>query len=457
MHATPDGHQCPTRPPLPEHATRAGLALVVLLPVADWLLFDHSFGVAAVPLALGIFAAALWCRPRPLRQVLGPALLLAVGCLPVVIHPQVLSLALLGAALLFTLAWVHGRPETWLRPLLMMLILAPQDAVTASARLRRPMTGWTASAWFGTWTLPIGGALVLVSLLADANPVLRDWVILATRVEVDSATLAWRALFWIGVATMIWPLLRGVPLADRKQQPAAHPTAGINAASVARALVVFNGVMALQTVTDLAYLWGGAALPEGMTYASYAHRGAYPLLATALLAIAFSLVARPFTDSARTLRWLLAVWIVQNLGLTASSVLRLWIYVEAYGLTYLRFHAAVWMALVACGLLLALWQVARRRSTRWLLARGAALAVATLYGVSLINMAAFIASHSLARDGPLDLAYLCGLPPTAHAVIAADSPGLCPTPGPEIVGWRDWGFHKAAVRAKLDRMESALP
>ena len=53
---------------------------------------------------------------------------------------------------------------------------------------------------------------------------------------------------------------------------------------------MFNALFAVQTVLDLTYLWGGVALPDGMTYATYAHRGAYPLIVTALLAAGFVLV-----------------------------------------------------------------------------------------------------------------------------------------------------------------------
>ena len=45
---------------------------------------------------------------------------------------------------------------------------------------------------------------------------------------------------------------------------------------------VFNALFAVQSVSDLAYLWGGMRLPEGLSYADYAHRGAYPLIVTAL-------------------------------------------------------------------------------------------------------------------------------------------------------------------------------
>ena len=68
-----------------------------------------------------------------------------------------------------------------------------------------------------------------------------------------------------------------------------------------RSLVLFNLLFAVQTGMDIHYLWRGAALPDGMTYAAYAHRGAYPLIVTALLAAAFVIVAmRPgSTPSAR--------------------------------------------------------------------------------------------------------------------------------------------------------------
>jgi hypothetical protein len=96
----------------------------------------------------------------------------------------------------------------------------------------------------------------------------------------------------------------------------------INARSVTRALILFNVMFAAQTLMDVGYLWGGVRLPDGMTYATYAHRGAYPLMATALLAGGFALVAQTWLDGL-VMRGLLLVWIVQTLILVMSSILRL--------------------------------------------------------------------------------------------------------------------------------------
>ena len=70
---------------------------------------------------------------------------------------------------------------------------------------------------------------------------------------------------------------------------------------------------------------GRVRLPDGMSHAEYAHRGAYPLIATAILAGAFVLVAmradgRPGARRS-SVRWSMCSW--RRMGLVASSLLRL--------------------------------------------------------------------------------------------------------------------------------------
>ena len=63
-------------------------------------------------------------------------------------------------------------------------------------------------------------------------------------------------------------------------------------------MIVFNGLFAVQNGLDVAYLWNGAALPDGLTFAAYAHQSVYPLIATTLLAAVFVLVAfKPGEDA----------------------------------------------------------------------------------------------------------------------------------------------------------------
>ena len=92
------------------------------------------------------------------------------------------------------------------------------------------------------------------------------------------------------------------------------------------------------------------------------------------------------------------------MALVASSILRLDLYVEAYGLTRLRVAAFVWMGLVAAGLGLMLWQIGRDLAPRWLVARSALLSVVTLWAMCFVNVDGLIARWNLARpDLPDDI------------------------------------------------------
>src|SRR5581483_6319539 len=103
------------------------------------------------------------------------------------------------------------------------------------------------------------------------------------------------------------------------------PLPGVNALSVTLSLILFNALFAVENGLDLAFLWSGAPLPHGVTLAAYAHRGAYPLIVTALLAAGFVLLtARPDSELAKRplIRRLVVAWILQNVFLVLSSVLR---------------------------------------------------------------------------------------------------------------------------------------
>ena len=171
------------------------------------------------------------------------------------------------------------------------------------------------------------------------------------------------------------------------------------------------------------YLWGNAALPADITYAAYAHRGAYPLIVTALLAAGFVLIAmKPGgpAEQSKVIRPLVYLWVAQNVMLVVSSILRLDLYVQIYLLTYWRIAAFIWMLLVAIGLVLIVARIALRRSDEWLIRANLITLTGTLYICSLVNFAAIIAdynvTHSREASGKgvsIDMHYLSLLGPQA--------------------------------------------
>lgn len=282
------------------------------------------------------------------------------------------------------------------------------------------------------WLIPLGLGAVFLGLFASANPVLslalsRAWEgFLRLCVWLPSLPSAPRLLFWSGVGALLWTLLRHQPRAC--EVPALGPVPpplpvydrALTPEVIRRALAVFNALFALQTASDLWFLWGGGALPQGMTYAEYAHRGAYPLIVTALLAAAFVLATFREDSPAsarRAERLLVYAWLGQNLFLVASAGWRLWLYVGVYSLSRLRLAAGVWMLLVACGLVWIFVRILSGRSNLWLIQANVvtALAVLMIYGCSL--PALFIADFNVrhcrqagdAAAQPVDLTYLSGL------------------------------------------------
>ncbi|OQC13642.1 MAG: hypothetical protein BWX73_02239 [Lentisphaerae bacterium ADurb.Bin082] len=276
---------------------------------------------------------------------------------------------------------------------------------------------------------------LFVMLFAAANPlierlleqVMNGFDLWLGMITFPSVT---RILFWLVVFVFAWALLhfcaKGRLLAESDPSLAVMAEFAdffLNPQTVTIGLVVFNAIFAVQNLLDIGYLWGGARLPEGMTYASYAHRGAYPLVATALLAAVLMLIVfRPSADQkqGRRNRVLVYIWVAQNILLTVSAAWRLNLYVSVYSLTRLRFAAAVWMLLVALGLVWICARIFARKSNQWLINANVLTLLAVLYVCAFVDVSGCVAHYNVrhcqeyCQVGPdLDFDYLNILGPSA--------------------------------------------
>jgi hypothetical protein len=273
------------------------------------------------------------------------------------------------------------------------------------------------------WVLPIGLSLMFMALFAGANPILIHWLDKIDWVWLVELFTFERIFLWSLVIILCWPLLQ--PRFRLKQKSMKEEDfKGIkdlvhflfSRESILYSLILFNLLFSVQTSMDIIYLWGGKALPEGMSYAEYAHRGAYPLIATALLAGAFVLVAlRPGseTEAMRSIRYLVYLWIGQNIFLVLSSIWRTALYIEEYSLTYLRLAALIWMGLVALGLVWLILRIVWTRSSIWLINVNGVTLLTVLMLCAFINLGSLIAQFNVTHckevngKGPaLDLKYL---------------------------------------------------
>ena len=452
--------------------------LAALVIFADWLFWGHGAGLSLPLFAAACLLAILGLAPHRFaprdRVRLGAAFLIAA--LPVIETAQPLALLfLIAGSLAIATRLLLGDRATLSRVPALTARLALQlpgaalGEVTDIAASPAARPRWQILA--RNWALPAIVGLIFTTLLVSANPVAEHWGVETGHWLAETVFGSVRPVFWALIALPLLPLLAAHRLRCRLDRPlprsprpdlALSPGARIffTPASVTRSLILFNLIFAAQSLMDLVYLWSGAALPDGMTYAEYAHRGAYPLVATALLAGGFALACRRFATGHRNLRLLLLLWIGQNVLLVISSLYRLDLYVDSYGLTYLRAYAAIWMGLVATGLVSVVWQIVRARSNRWLVTVNAGLLAATLYACAFVNFAHDIAAHNLARGvDRLDFHYICDLGPDAAAALRAAAPQSCAghaiAAGPAITGWRDWGFRSWRIRRYLAPSETA--
>lgn len=288
--------------------------------------------------------------------------------------------------------------------------------------------------------LPVLGSALIIWLFAMANPVVEDLLAGLSLPAFNGMTLL-RMMLWALLGLLGWSMLRPrlpshlLGTVDGRGD-AVMP--GVSPVSVLLSLAAFNVLFAAQNAMDAAWLWGLMPLPQDMTLADYAHRGAYPLIATALLAALFVLVVlRPGSRTAQSpaIRVLVMAWLGQNVFLVFSSILRTQDYVGVYGLSMLRLAALLWMALVALGLVLVGWRMVREKSAGWLINANLVAAGVLLTACCFTDLGGIVARYNIAharelggKGVVLDLCYLSALDGEALLPLAEleRRPGLDP-------------------------------
>lgn len=409
------------------------LVTVALIAVGDVLFFQRgqyggAFGLYGLALIAGVVIVhPAVVRTRPAAAALALASLYAIA-MTYAPSPLAWCLFWIAAALAILLPRFGGFDDSWRwgqRILLhgLAALVGPLRDAARMARIRRERKsgGRAQGRLLAALALPVFGTATFVWLFAAANPVIEQWVLALNLPSLDFSTIG-RIGLWLVLLWLIWGLMR--PHVTRFVFGTFDGTGelslpGVTTRSVLLSLLSFNALFLVQNSMDAAWLWGLAPLPEGITLAGYAHRGAYPLIATALLAAIFVLVAlRPGSESAgnRAIRRLVTLWIVQNLFLVFNAALRTIDYVEAYSLTVLRIVALLWMVLVAVGLVLVLWRMLRAKSPAWLINANVSAAGVLLTAICFVDLGAVAAQwnvrHAREIDGDgatLDLCYLNSL------------------------------------------------
>jgi hypothetical protein len=255
-------------------------------------------------------------------------------------------------------------------------------------------------------------AAVFGGLLRHADPVFDRLVSRALDVDIGAlVSHAGLILLWGWLsAGVLHVLCRNDHIVV---SPGRRGTLGLMEVGIVLAVVDF--LFLAFVVVQFRYLFGGAELVQGMagmSYAEYARRGFFELVAVATLSLPLLLVADWFLDQqdagrARMFRGLALLMLVLLDVMLASALYRMRLYTVQFGLTELRFYTTAFMGWLV--LVFGWFAATVLRGRRERFGTGALLAGwLLLAALNLANPDGIIAGVNLdraARGRPFDIAY----------------------------------------------------
>ena len=199
-------------------------------------------------------------------------------------------------------------------------------------------------------------------------------------------------------------------------------------------------IFAIFVILQLRYLFKGGALPDGLTYASYAHRGYGQLLVATLLA---SVVIKYVVTTLKTVatkhtKMVATALVVLNSIVILSAWKRLSLYEATYGWTMTRFVARLGLVCILLGSIALVAWLWGKLNSRQLYASAWYIVVGVLMTAAVLNPEGIIANKNISertnRTVTLDTYYLANLSPDAWPAICATAPDLIDTNQREYQG-----------------------
>ncbi len=430
----------PSAPPVSRlRRPRATLLAALGLGLCAELLFDGPALGLSFPLFVVLFLTALlalggresWQRARPNAWLLVPLLFFS-GMVFVRASPFLTTLNVLASGFLLLLVthfWAAGRVErlglwsypftalgTFFRAAILPPVVVHAEVDLSAARKQVPKL------------MPVlRGALLAVpvlfvftALLASADAVFENAVarVLSLDLGLSFVDAVGRLVFTAAGAFAALGLLahalrrrrHGSEAGETEVTPAV-PRLGFTESLTLLGLVnvLFLGFAAIQ----LAFLFGEARLPSGLTYAEYARRGFFELLTVSMMTLGLSMALARWTrlqgqGQLTAFQVACSAMVGLVLLILASAVKRMALYESVYGYTHLRVYTHVLMVALA-GVL------AWRAVTLWWRPERFALgafvgALGFLAALNVLNPDAFIARGNIERAAlggyTLDAAYM---------------------------------------------------
>jgi hypothetical protein len=456
-----------------------GVALALGV-VGNWLFFDMELGLNIglyITLVVGTAFALLHYFKRPV------VLHHAVFALPAVVFALLLGVRLAPPLFLFNGMMLAGSLFVVVRYTGTPKFLGGHWTILFRDAIRTAMISWVegpmmilshSTGWLKDVDLDnrhLANAKAVLRGLAITLPVLLIFGLLLSSADMVFGDLLNQSLSWaipdnpfaqfVLTAVFTWFCLTIFKLLlfhQDVQTPEAAPRAESKSRGFRLTMIEATMLLGSVDVMFLAfvliqarYLFGGEAniTAQGYTYAEYARRGFYELVAVSVMTIGLILALDAWTFRKRAIeryfRLLVGGLIVLTMVLLVAAFRRLNLYENAYGYTRIRVMSAVFMLWLA--LLLSVLPVAIvRRQHRVFYIASIIIALCFVLTLNLINMDGFIASRNIARfeqTGKLDVPYLLSLSDDAVPALAdlVENPRLDENERPVLLNGLAWKLY----------------
>lgn len=277
-------------------------------------------------------------------------------------------------------------------------------------------------------SLPI--VFIFLLLLSSADLVFKHYVTSLISFHISGETVARLILIGFVASIFIGAYAYIFMPAYTPENPLVPPVKklGLGATEATIILGSVSTLFLLFVLVQFAYLFGGKdhIVSGGYTYADYARKGFFELIAVAAISLALiqsvkkSVVFQNITQ-AKTFKWLSGILIAEVMIIMLSAHMRLNLYEDAYGYTALRLWSHLFIAWLAFAFLLRLYHIITEKDEKNFAFQLFISVLCLCAVINLINPDSFIARQNISRfndTGKLDLNYLGDLSLDATPAIA---------------------------------------
>ena len=246
--------------------------------------------------------------------------------------------------------------------------------------------------------------VVFLILFASADLIFQKYVLDFLSFNVEPETVI-RTII-VAIVTLVYIGAYAYTLAEKTPKPTKDKQP-LNISQIETSILLgsLNLLFLIFIIVQLTYLFGGESniSAQGFTYAQYARRGFFELIAVAILSFFLLL-----TVHGKSLKSFSTALVLQVLVIMTSAFTRLALYEAAYGFTTQRLYSHALIIFLAVVFFILLYKIHKDKKENAFALRIFITTILFLATMNFLNPDSFIARHNLARyneTGKIDLEY----------------------------------------------------